>query len=155
MKSPLRTPPSWPRLISRQKGHSGCRHWPNKVQMAMLSTRHQPWKRIFTLFVLPFFLLCALIARFRHRDPVLRAASAAPVNDLQRIAKASMLYGQYNNLYERALRSHARHAQRWGYPMHVLRHDISVGFWSKPTYLLSLVLQELRKPAEERVDWLL
>lgn len=70
-----------------------------------------------------------------------------------RVAKVSMLYGKRNLLYERALRSHQRHANRWGYPMYVLREDISVGFWNKPSYLLSLVVQELTKPSAERAEW--
>ncbi|KAF9894786.1 hypothetical protein FE257_004407 [Aspergillus nanangensis] len=79
----------------------------------------------------------------------------APGTGSGRVAKVSMLYGKRNSLYERALRSHQRHATRWGYPMHVLREDISVGFWNKPSYLLSLVIQELAKPPTQRVEWLM
>lgn len=75
--------------------------------------------------------------------------------DLHRVAKVSMLYGKPNALYERALKSHYRHADRWGLEMHVLRQDIAVGFWNKPSYLLSLVVQELAKHPEERVEWLM
>ncbi|KAJ5757108.1 Galactosyl transferase [Penicillium nucicola] len=39
--------------------------------------------------------------------------------------------------------------------MHVLREDISVGFWNKPSYLLALVISELAKPAGERMEWLM
>jgi hypothetical protein len=66
-----------------------------------------------------------------------------------------MLYGNPNPLYERALRSHERHAQRWGYPMYVLEEDISEGFWNKPSYVLSLVIQELAKPPAKRCEWLM
>ena len=38
-----------------------------------------------------------------------------------------MLYGDTNEMYERALRSHERHGNIWGYPMHTLRQGISVG----------------------------
>ncbi|KAJ5484503.1 Galactosyl transferase [Penicillium expansum] len=79
----------------------------------------------------------------------------APSNKLQRVAKVSMLYGETNHMYERALQSHERHGKRWGYPMHILRQDISVGFWNKPSYLLSLVINELTKPAGERMEWLM
>ncbi|EAW14977.1 uncharacterized protein ACLA_003900 [Aspergillus clavatus NRRL 1] len=79
----------------------------------------------------------------------------SPEPSPQRIAKVSMLYGRPNRLYERALQSHTRHAQRWGYPMHILREDISVGFWNKPSYLLSLVIGELAKPPGKRVEWLM
>jgi hypothetical protein len=78
-----------------------------------------------------------------------------PSRKLQRIAKVSMLYGETNHMYERALRSHERHGKKWGYPMHILREDISVGFWNKPSYLISLVISELTKPAEERIEWLM
>lgn len=56
-------------------------------------------------------------------------------------------------MYERALRSHERHGERWGYPMHVLRQDITAGFWNKPCYLLSLVINELAQPVEKRLEW--
>jgi hypothetical protein len=87
---------------------------------------------------------------FSHPEP-----DYPPSNKLQRIAKVSMLYGETNHMYERALQSHARHGKRWGYPMHVLREDISVGFWNKPSYLISLVINELAKPAGERMEWLM
>lgn len=35
----------------------------------------------------------------------------APRNKLQRIAKVSMLYGETNHMYERALQSHERHGK--------------------------------------------
>ncbi|KAJ5431864.1 hypothetical protein N7445_008362 [Penicillium cf. griseofulvum] len=76
-------------------------------------------------------------------------------NKLQRVAKVSMLYGETNHMYERALQSHERHGKRWGYPMHILRQDISIGFWNKPSYLLSLVISEMAKPAGERMEWLM
>ncbi|KAK3187349.1 hypothetical protein K4F52_003981 [Lecanicillium sp. MT-2017a] len=39
--------------------------------------------------------------------------------------------------------------------MYVLREEISVGYWNKPNYLISLVLRELAKPAEQRIEWLM
>lgn len=39
--------------------------------------------------------------------------------------------------------------------MHILRQDISIGFWNKPSYLMSLVINELAKPAGERMEWLM
>jgi hypothetical protein len=76
-------------------------------------------------------------------------------NTRRRIAKVSMLYGSPNPLYERALKSHERHAQRWGYPMKVLQRDIMGGYWNKPSYLLSLLLLELAKAPSEQVEWLM
>jgi hypothetical protein len=71
------------------------------------------------------------------------------------VAKVSMLYGKPNVLYERALRSHLRHARRWGYPMQVLQQEILAGFWNKPSYLLAVIIQELSKPPSRRVEWLM
>lgn len=76
-----------------------------------------------------------------------------PATNSRRVAKVSMLYGNRNTLYERALQSHRRHAERWGYGMDVLQNDIAVGYWNKPGYLLSLVIEELAKPVGERVEW--
>ncbi|KAJ5633315.1 hypothetical protein N7490_009654 [Penicillium lividum] len=39
--------------------------------------------------------------------------------------------------------------------MDVLRQDISVGFWNKPSYLISLVIRELAKPPRQRAEWLM
>jgi len=67
-----------------------------------------------------------------------------------------MLYGDpVDPLYERAIRSHRLHNERWNYPMHVLRRHITGGYWNKPSYLLGLIVAELAKPVEERVEWLM
>ncbi|KAL4984894.1 hypothetical protein BDW68DRAFT_180210 [Aspergillus falconensis] len=79
---------------------------------------------------------------------------AAPVQG-RRITKVSMLYGPRNAFYERALQSHRRHAQKWGYGMEVLQNEIATGYWNKPSYLLALVIRELSRPVNERVEWLM
>lgn len=72
-----------------------------------------------------------------------------------RIAKVSMLYGARNDLYERAIQSHERHARHHGYPMYVLRRDISQGYWNKPMFIQAIIIQELCKPAEDRAEWVM
>ncbi len=66
-----------------------------------------------------------------------------------------MLYGARNDLYERAIQSHERHARRHGYPMYVLRRDISQGYWNKPMFIQAIIIQELCKPAEDRAEWVM
>ncbi|KAI9825521.1 MAG: hypothetical protein M1819_000513 [Sarea resinae] len=66
-----------------------------------------------------------------------------------------MLYGKPNELYERAVRTHVKHGQKLGYPVHVLRQEITGGYWNKPAYILSLVVNELAKPPGERTQWLM
>jgi galactosyl transferase GMA12/MNN10 family len=70
------------------------------------------------------------------------------------IAVMSMLYGDRNTLYERAIKSHERHAARHGLPIHILRNNVADGFWNKPSYILSLLIAELAKNPEERATWL-
>jgi hypothetical protein len=71
-----------------------------------------------------------------------------------RIAKVSMLYGD-NKLYERALESHIRHGERWGYPTYIKRQNEYCGYWNKPTFMIQQVAQELAKPKRERAEWLM
>jgi hypothetical protein len=71
-----------------------------------------------------------------------------------RIAKVSMLYGD-NKLYERALESHIRHGERWGYSTYIKRQNEYCGYWNKPTFMIQQVAQELAKPEHERAEWLM
>jgi hypothetical protein len=71
-----------------------------------------------------------------------------------RIAKVSMLYGD-NKLYERALESHIRHGERWGYPTYIKRQNEYCGYWNKPTFMIQQVAQELAKPEHQRAEWLM
>ena len=72
-----------------------------------------------------------------------------------KIAKITMLYGDSPNpAYERALQSHALHADMHGYPLFVLRQKMLGRLWTKPAWILSTVLAELAKPPRERLEWL-
>jgi hypothetical protein len=64
-----------------------------------------------------------------------------------------MLYGD-NPVYEQALKGHERHNEIHGYDMTVLQQQLLEGFWSKPAYILSRLLQELAKPEAERLEWI-
>ena len=81
-----------------------------------------------------------------HTDALLRE---------HRIAKASMLYGAPNDVFERALKSHDKHNDRFGYPFAVMRQEITKGYWTKLSYLLSLIVLELGRPADERIEWIM
>lgn len=70
------------------------------------------------------------------------------------IGKLSMLYGETNPLYERALAAHLPHNQKFGYKMYVLREKTLPGYWSKPAYILDQLLAELALPEKERLQWL-
>lgn len=71
-----------------------------------------------------------------------------------RIGKCTILfYG--NSAWERAIRTHERHDREHGYRIHILRQQLLDDVWSKPAYILSLLLRELAKPDSERLEWLL
>ncbi|KJK76414.1 hypothetical protein H634G_08305 [Metarhizium anisopliae BRIP 53293] len=130
-------------------------------------SRYQKMKLGRVIAVAVAVYLLGLVYFMRDHLPTLPtppspSPSAAPpppkssnVPSSRKVAKVSMLYGPRNSLYERAIQSHERHAARWGYPMLVLRQDIAAGFWNKPTYLLTAVVNELSKPADERIEWMM
>ncbi|KAF2204901.1 hypothetical protein GQ43DRAFT_363558 [Delitschia confertaspora ATCC 74209] len=67
------------------------------------------------------------------------------------VVKASMLYGERNDIYERAMESHSR----GGCDVRVLRKSITTGFWNKFLWLQMVIIEELRKQKEERADWIM
>ncbi|KAH8805350.1 hypothetical protein F5884DRAFT_444965 [Xylogone sp. PMI_703] len=75
-----------------------------------------------------------------------------------RVGKVSTLY--YDTVtsdtqaYERALLSHIRHDERFGYSHFILRRGVIDGIWTKLALLLHQLVQELAKPPAERLDWL-
>jgi hypothetical protein len=72
-----------------------------------------------------------------------------------KIAKITMLYGDSNPTYERALQSHENHAKLHHYPLFILRQKLLGRLWSKPAYIMSIILRELEKPnPKDRLQWL-
>ncbi|KID76190.1 galactosyl transferase GMA12/MNN10 family protein, partial [Metarhizium brunneum ARSEF 3297] len=123
-------------------------------------SRYQKMKLGRVMAVAVAIYLLGLVYFMRDHLPALPSPPPSPpkssnVPSSHKVAKVSMLYGPKNSLYERAIQSHERHAARWGYPMLVLRQDIAAGFWNKPTYLLTAVVNELSKPADERIEWMM
>ncbi|KAK5129689.1 hypothetical protein LTR08_002958 [Meristemomyces frigidus] len=70
-----------------------------------------------------------------------------------RIGKCTILFNG-NSYWERAIRTHEQHDRMQGYRLHVLRQSLLDDVWSKPAYILSLLLRELSKPEGERLEWL-
>ncbi|KEQ93288.1 glycosyltransferase family 34 protein [Aureobasidium subglaciale EXF-2481] len=71
-----------------------------------------------------------------------------------RIKKVTALFGEPNYLYEGAIATHERHNALHGYQMQVLRQRIHASFLAKPAYLMSVLVEELNKPWDERMQWL-
>lgn len=70
-----------------------------------------------------------------------------------RVGKCTILFNG-NQYWERAIRTHEAHDRIHGYRLHVLRQQLLDDVWSKPAYILSLLLRELSKPESERLEWL-
>ena len=70
-----------------------------------------------------------------------------------RIGKITILF-HGNSFWERCIRTHEHHDKVHGYRLHILRQHLMDDVWSKPAYILSMLLRELSKPDSERLDWL-
>lgn len=70
-----------------------------------------------------------------------------------RIGKATVLFSG-NMFWERCIRTHERHDKEHGYRLHILRQQLVDDVWSKPAYILSLLLREMSKHESDRLDWL-
>ncbi|KAI9886185.1 MAG: hypothetical protein M1823_002037 [Watsoniomyces obsoletus] len=70
------------------------------------------------------------------------------------IAKITIVFGGDSGVFERALKTHEVHNRLHGYPIYVLRQEILNDVWTKPAYILSVLLKELAKPESERMKWL-
>jgi hypothetical protein len=105
--------------------------------------------RILALALLATSLFCA--SKFDIRFDILtgRRTSTSVVG------KAHVFFGEPNPTYERALALQEAHAKRNGHPMFVCREKILSGLWTKPVFILSVILAELAKPEKERLQWLL
>jgi len=99
----------------------------------------------------------------KQKKPVLTAPSGEIIKDgikeedrlgaRTRIGKCTIVFNG-NSYWERALRTHEEHDRLHGYRLHVLRQSLLDDVWSKPAYILSLLLRELARPESERLEWL-
>jgi len=71
-----------------------------------------------------------------------------------RFAKIAVASGFEDILYEKALQTHFDHAEKHGYPMYMAREQAADGMFNKIAYIMTVLLNELYKPADERVEWL-
>lgn len=117
--------------------------------------------RIYIAIIALFTITASFGLSFRvaTKPATLTTTATRLQNDLSsttaKVVRASMLYGARNNLYERALVTHEKHAERWGQRFQVLREDIASGFWNKPAFILYTVIQELAKSSDDRAEWLM
>ncbi|KAJ6262656.1 hypothetical protein Dda_3468 [Drechslerella dactyloides] len=124
--------------------------------------------------IVAVFWLLTTVQLWQGRRAAQLAAPAAPSTHVQtvladenpsiqqpgrsKLAKVCMLY--YENVtddtiaYEKAIASHKAHNDRYHYQFYILRRGILSGYYTKPAYMISILLRELGKPPEERLEWL-
>jgi hypothetical protein len=71
------------------------------------------------------------------------------------IGKITISFGETEEVYERAIRSHEFHNREMGYSQFVLRERLVPGLWSKHAYIFSVIVQEMAKPEGQRLKWLM
>ena len=77
-----------------------------------------------------------------------------------RVRQATVaLQNEYNPVSERAIKSHVRHGDVWGYPTHILRHSMLAGNsgysqFNKLSFIQMLLLNEMAKPYGQRAGWI-
>jgi hypothetical protein len=94
--------------------------------------------------------------------------TAAPATPRSRIAKVTIATNKLGtDIIRRALQTHERHNALHGYTQFTAtrqavgsltendRHRRPKGAWTKPAYLLSILVGELQKPDDERLEWVL
>lgn len=98
--------------------------------------------------------------RFVYRDRLIRIiATTIPAKvDVHipqpTIAKVTAIFGNIS-IYDRTVYTHKEHSRRLGYPLIVLRENVLDGNWNKMAILLRVLPQELEKPPDKRLQWLL
>jgi hypothetical protein len=71
------------------------------------------------------------------------------------VGKVTISFGEPDAVYERAIRSHEQHNKKMEYPQFVLKERVLSGLWSKHAYIISILVQELAKPEDQRLRWLM
>ncbi|CAO2656543.1 Nn.00g053460.m01.CDS01 [Neocucurbitaria sp. VM-36] len=78
-----------------------------------------------------------------------------PAEETRRVAFASITTGKTEEAYQRAIQSQMFHSAVHGTSTHVLCEQLSDGAWNKIAFLLSLVMNEMLKPEDERLEWVM
>ncbi|KAF1842752.1 glycosyltransferase family 34 protein [Cucurbitaria berberidis CBS 394.84] len=75
--------------------------------------------------------------------------------ETRRVAFASITTGQPAEAYQRAIQSQMFHSAVHGTSTHILCEQLSDGAWNKIAFLLNLVMNEMLKPEDERLEWVM
>lgn len=78
-----------------------------------------------------------------------------PSSENRRVAFASITTGKPEDAYQRAIESQMFHSAVHGSVTHVLCEQLADGAWNKIAFLLNLVMNEMLKPEDERLEWIM
>jgi mannan polymerase II complex MNN10 subunit len=73
---------------------------------------------------------------------------------MARIATVTAHFGPVQQHYQEALQTHVLHSLVHNTKLHVMCSPIVDELWNKPAFILALLLNEMVKPAEERLEWI-
>ncbi|KAF4340112.1 galactosyl transferase gma12 mnn10 family [Fusarium beomiforme] len=71
-----------------------------------------------------------------------------------RIGRVTAHFGSVQEHYQKALRTHVLHSMIHGDSIEVMCTPVVDSLWNKPAFILSLLLDEMVKPSQERLEWL-
>ncbi|KAH7310756.1 hypothetical protein B0I35DRAFT_358348 [Stachybotrys elegans] len=86
----------------------------------------------------------------------LQCAKSSPFRESKlRLATVTAHFGEPQPHYQRALKSHMVHSLVHGTELHVMCDAMIDDLWNKPAFILSLLMEEMMKPADERLEWIM
>lgn len=122
---------------------------------------------IYVLSLLAGASVFFLIAAVSHAPPtpqnswkaissVVTDANADSASATTRIGRLTVHFEDDDDkLAARMLALQMKHAEKWNYPMHTLHRELLSAQWTKPAWIMSIMVAECAKPPEERLEWLL
>jgi len=131
-------------------------HYGSKACASRLTNKRFKLSATF-IFVVFFIFLCKSIPTVGVEKGTIGFTPEILRNTTKkaRFAKVAVASGFEDISYERALDTHKQHAAKHGYPTYIARENAADGMFNKIAQILHILLQELFRPADERVEWLL
>lgn len=71
-----------------------------------------------------------------------------------RIATVTAHFGEANEHYKKAFQTHLLHSLIHGTEVRAICDPIIDNLWNKPAFILNLLMHEMLKPAQERLEWI-
>ena len=88
-------------------------------------------------------------------EPPLDSTERTSQSPYPKFGKVTASFGDPDSPYEAAIASHALHNEIHGYPHFILREHMIRGLWSKHGWIMTIIGQELAKPEDQRLKWLM